>query len=87
MIDLSKHKLELEYPCNWCYKIVVRNEHNASKIAKEILKDRDHKVTTSKVSKKGKFKSYNVDLTVHSDDDRKDLHQKFNDHKNIQMVV
>ena len=87
MIDLSKHKLELEYPCNWCYKIVLLNEKNAKKIASTILEDRDHKVTNSKTSSKGKFKSYNIDLTVHSDEDREDLHKKFHAHKDIKMVV
>jgi len=87
MIDLSKHKLKLDYPCKWSYKIVIRDEHNANKIAKEIFKDREHKVTKSKVSSKGKFKSHNIDLTVHSEEDRKDIHKKLYEHKDIKMVV
>ncbi len=87
MIDLNNHKLELEYPCKWCYKIVLLNEKNAKKITKTILEDREHKITNSKTSAKGKFKSYNVDLTVHSDKDREDLHKKFHSHKDIKMVV
>ena len=87
MIDLNNHKLELEYPCSWCYKIVIKDEHNGNKIAKEILDNRKHKVTKSKVSSSGKFKSYNVDLLVHSDEDRTALHKLFKDHKNIKMVV
>jgi len=87
MVDLSKHKLELEYPCNWCYKIVLLKDSNAKHIAKDILEDREHKVTNSKTSSKGKFKSYNIDLTIHSDEDRTSLHKKFSDHKDIKMVV
>jgi len=87
MIDLSKHKLELEYPCNWCYKIVLLNDTDPHQTAKDILDEREHKVTNSKSSSKGKFKSYNVDLTVHSDEDREDLHKKFHGHKDIKMVV
>ena len=37
MIDLNNHKLELNYPCNWCYKIVIKHEHNGNKIAKEVF--------------------------------------------------
>ena len=87
MIDLNDHKLELEYPCSWCYKIVVKSEHNGNKVAKDILDIREHKVTKSKVSSGGKFKSYSVDLLVHSDDDRKELHKQFGDHNHVKMVV
>jgi putative lipoic acid-binding regulatory protein len=87
MIDLNNHKLKLDYPCSWCYKIVLLNEHNANAIARNVLEHREHKVTKSKVSSKGKFKSYNIDLTVHSDEDRENLHKVFGEHKNVKMVV
>jgi len=87
MIDLNNHKLELTYPCTWCYKIVILDEHNANAIAKNILQTREHKVTKSKVSSKGKFKSYNIDLTVTSDEDRTSLHMQFHKHENIKMVI
>lgn len=86
MIDLNNHKLKLEYPCKWCYKIVLKDT-DAKKIAKDILGDRTHSVTNSKVSSKGKFQSYNIDLTVHSDEDREKLHQDFKNHKDVKMVV
>ena len=87
MIDLNNHKLELDYPCLWSYKIVIKHEHNGNKIAKEILNERTHTVTKSKVSSKGKFKSYNLELEVHSDDDRTTIHKLLGDHKHIKMVV
>ncbi len=87
MIDLSQHKLELEYPCDWCYKIVIKDQHNGNKIAKTVLQDRDHTVTKSKTSSSGKFKSYNINTTVHSDEDRNNIHQLLKDHKQVQMVV
>ena len=87
MIDLSKHKLKLDYPCSWCCKIVLKASDDAKEIAKDILGDRKHKVTSSNKSKNGKFHSYNVDLQVHSDEDRNELHQKFHNHKDIKMVV
>lgn len=87
MIDLNNHKLQLDYPCNWQYKIVILQEHNANEISLDILKTREHKVTQSKVSSKGKFKSYNIDLIVISDDDRTNLHKIFSEHKYVKMVV
>lgn len=87
MIDLNKHKLELEYPCNWKYKIVIIESVNVKYISKDIFGDRDHKVNESNVSKKGKFKSYNIELIVHSDDDREEIHRQLGEHKDIKMVL
>ena len=87
MIDLNNHKLELEYPCTWCYKIVIKNEHNGNKIAKNVFDIREHKVTKSKTSSTGKFKSYNIETTVHNDEDRNNIHKLLTEHKNIKMVV
>jgi len=87
MIDLNNHKLELSYPCSWVYKIIILEEHNANAIARNVLDDREYKISKSKVSKKGKFKSYNIDITVTCDEDRTNLHKQFGEHKNVKMVV
>lgn len=87
MIDLNQHKLELEYPCDWEYKVVIRSEQNINPIAKDIFGDRDHKVVPSKKSSKGKFESYSFKLIVHSDDDRKGIHELLGKHEHIKMVV
>jgi putative lipoic acid-binding regulatory protein len=71
MIDLNKHKLSI----------------NVKHISKDVFGDREHKVNESNVSKKGKFKSYNIELIVHSDDDRTELHKVLGDHKDIKMVL
>ena len=87
MIDLNEHKLELDYPCNWTYKLVIRKEQNMNKIIKEVLEDRKHGVKPSKTSSKGKFKSYTLDLIVENEEDRKDLYKILGDHEHIKMVV
>lgn len=87
MIDLSKHKLELTYPCSWSYKIIILETTNVKYISKDIFGEREHKVNESKVSKKGKFKSYDIELLVHSDDDRTELHKLLGAHKDIKMVL
>ena len=87
MINLNEHKLELDYPCNWKYKLVIRQEQNIKKIIKEVLDEREHGVKPSKVSKEGKFKSYTLELLVHNEEDRKALYQILGDHEHIKMVV
>ncbi|QDF30329.1 DUF493 domain-containing protein [Halarcobacter anaerophilus] len=87
MVDLSKHKLELTYPCSWKYKIVMLESINVKNISKDIFSGREHDVKESNVSKKGKFKSYTIELIVHNDDDRNELHRLLGAHKDIKMVL
>ncbi len=87
MIDLSKEKLQLDYPCSWKYKIVIHEKSNANKITEEILFQREFNIEKSKVSKKGKFESYSLELIVHNEDDRKEIYKMLGDHKDIKMVL
>jgi len=87
MIDLNKHKLELDYPCNWVYKIVVVETVNIKKVIKEVITEREHKLVESKVSSKGKFKSYTLDLIVHNEDDRKTIYELLGNHDSVKMVL
>ena len=87
MIDLSKEKLVLEYPCNWEYKLVVLEHIDIKITVKEVISNREHKVNESKVSSKGKYKSYSLELLVHNDDDRKEIYKMLGDHSNIKMVL
>ncbi len=87
MIDLSKEKLKLSYPCLWKYKLVLLKDKNSKKIVSNILGDYKHKLIESKVSKKGKFKSYSLELLVHNEDKRKELYKILGEHKEIKMVL
>lgn len=87
MVDLSQHKLELDYPCNWIYKVVVLESTNIKEVIQEVILEREHNVKESNVSTKGKFKSYTLDLIVHNDDDRKTIYELLGKHSSIKMVL
>lgn len=87
MIDLSKEKLELNYPCNWIYKVVVLTEKDAKAAVKEVLDSREYKMTKSKTSSKGKFISFSVETLVHNEDDRVELYEQLRTHARIKMVI
>ncbi len=87
MVDLSKEKLELNYPCSWEYKLVTHEHIDINETIKEVISSREHKVNVSKVSTKGKFKSYTLELLVHNEDDRKEIYKMLGDHSNIKMVL
>lgn len=87
MIDLSKEKLELNYPCSWTYKLVVLEKINIKTTVKEVVLEREHTVKESKTSAKGKFRSYSLELLVHNEDDRKTLFEVLGQHNDIKMVL
>lgn len=87
MVDLSKEKLELDYPCNWIYKLVILETICIKTTVEEVVLKREHTIKESKVSKKGKFKSYTLELLVHNEDDRKELYRILGEHNNIKMVL
>ena len=87
MVDLSKEKLELDYPCNWEYKLIVLEHINIKTIVTEVISNREHKVKESKVSSKGKYKSYTLEMLVHNEDDRKEIYKMLGDHSHIKMVL
>jgi putative lipoic acid-binding regulatory protein len=87
MIDLSKEKLELDYPCNWEYKLIVLEHINIKTTVSEVISNREHKVKESKVSSKGKYKSYTLEMLVHNEDDRKEIYKMLGDHSHIKMVL
>lgn len=87
MIDLNNHKLELNYPCSWKYKLVLLESANIKYISADVLGEREHSYKESNTSKKGKFKSYSVELIVHNDDDRKEIFRLLGEHVDVKMVL
>lgn len=87
VIDLNKEKLKLDYPCSWKYKVVLLETTCVKTVVREVFLDREHKIKESNVSKKGKFKSYTIEMIVHNDDDRKELYQLLGNHDDIKMVL
>ena len=87
MIDLSKEKLQLNYPWNWSNKELEKIKNEIKHAVKEILDNRDYTLKISHTSKKGKFKSFTLELLVHNEDDRKTLYEILSAHDKIKMVL
>ena len=87
IINDSKEKVELEYPCNWCYKVIGESSEGIEEAVKDVVDAREHKLTESNKSKGGKYTSMNLDMLVHNDDDRQTIYEELKKHKNIKMVI
>ncbi|WP_122871907.1 DUF493 domain-containing protein [Campylobacter showae] len=70
--DLNKEP-EIIYPNFWEYKIIVLDSENAQAIVQSVVGERQHKITPSKSSKEGKYKSYNLSVLVNSNEERLEI--------------
>ena len=87
IINDKEQKLELEYPCNWNYKLITHAPHAIDEIIVSIINDRTYEKSLSNKSKTGTYHSFDVTLLVHSDDDRGMLFEAFKQHELIKMVL
>ena len=84
---LKDKKLELEYPCSWCYKVISSEKEALEKAVKDVVNEREHTLTSSNQSKGGKYISMNLDLLVHNEDDRQFIYDALKKHQDSKMVL
>ncbi|RUM63724.1 MAG: DUF493 domain-containing protein [Sulfurospirillum sp.] len=86
-VNLEDKKLELTYPCNWDYKVIVHKDCDIHDITKCVFGEREHKVQKSNKSKSDKYHSYKVSTLVHNDDDRKEIFEQLRKDENVKIVL
>lgn len=87
IINDKKKKIELQYPCNWCYKVIATEREALQKAVKEVIDERIHSLSDSNSSKTGKYTSMNLELLVHNEEDRTFIYEALKQHQNIKMVL
>lgn len=87
IINGKEEHLKLNYPCNWNYKIFTAKFDAVEAVVYSILNERTFTLKYSHTSKNGTYKSYDVELLVHSDEDRLELFNLFKTHIDIKMVL
>jgi Uncharacterized conserved protein len=87
IINDRAEKLELEYPCDWAYKLIASEKEALQKAIHDVIDEREHKLTHSNNSKSGKYVSMNLELLVHNEDDRNFIYEALKAHSNIKMVL
>ncbi len=87
MISIGNKKLELEYPCNWEYKVIINIHCKIKHIAKNVLGDRTYTIKKSNNSKKKTYESFKISLLIHSDDERVTLFEEFRKEDCVKIVL
>lgn len=87
IINETTQKLELEYPCSWCYKVVAYERAGIEIAAMEIFGERKYSLNPSNTSRSGKYISMNLELLVHNEDERTYFYETLKAHPHIKMVL
>ena len=83
----SCEKPNIEYPCEWGYKIIGTDRVKLEAVIFEVMGSRDYKQKGGNVSSKGKFYSLSTACQVESQADRDAIFKAFQDHKDVKMVL
>jgi len=84
---LEGKKLELEYPCNWHYKIIINSHCNIKHVIENVIGDRDYQLGKPTHSKDKNYISYKVTLLVHNEDERVGLFHEFKKEDCVKIVL
>ena len=77
----------MEYPCRWIYKIIGSDDRAIKRAVEEIVKGRDYTVTPSNVSRTGRYRSLNLEMTVDEEGHRTGIYDKLQSHPAVKMVL
>ena len=87
IINDSQKKVQIEYPCSWCYKLIGLEKIAIKDAIKDVLLEKEHTLLDSKKSNKGKYISMNLDVLVGNEDERNFIYETLKKHQNIKMVL
>ena len=80
-------KPEIHYPCVWQYKVIGMERRAVQSALSEQLGDAPYSLSESRTSKKGKYISLNLEVTVHNEEQRLHLYSTLTAHPSIRLVL
>ena len=83
----NKERPDIEYPCQWNYKIISKNADEAVEAAEEAAKGFKFEITSSNISKKGKYVSINLSVEVKSEEERNLIFGKLEADEKVVIVL
>jgi putative lipoic acid-binding regulatory protein len=86
-MDLNAHKLELEYPCPWTYKLIGADEFVMRTVVADLLGEMKYALTYTRSSRTGKYCSLELQLIVESDEHRKGIFTALGNHPAFRAVL
>lgn len=87
ILDSDNKKPNIEYPCNWDYKVIGTDVDEMIKMIEQSVAGLDYKISSSNVSSKGKYFSLNLTVFVSSEVIRDIIFEKLKASEFVKMVL
>ena len=83
---LAGKELELEYPCSWVYTVIAEQEDSLRAAVESIVAPLSHELRFSNRSKAGRYSSFQLEVTVHTNNERLRIFRDLQAHASIRYV-
>ena len=80
-------KNEIEYPCDWNFKIIGQDEELLRKAATGLLRRRSYTINNSNTSSGGKYISLNLVVNVKDEVDRNEIFNSLQKNSAIKHIL
>jgi uncharacterized protein len=78
---------EIEYPCEWSYRLICTDENSANLAADRVFGSRDYALNKRNESAKGSFVSIDLSCSVNTEEDRKNLNDLLLQQTGVKMIL
>ena len=85
--DECKTKPDIDYPCDWEYKIIGTDKIKLKISIFDIMGEKKYTTRVGNSSSKGKFHSLNAKCQVSSEKERYLIFKTFQEHPDVKMVI
>lgn len=87
ILDSNSKKPNIEYPCNWDYKIIGTDVDQMISVIEKTVEGMEYNISSSNVSSKGKYFSLNLKVFVTSEAIRNIIFEKLESSDYVKMVI
>ena len=79
--------LQMEYPCRWLYKVIGTDREKLRRALVEIIDLDTCDISYSSSSRTGKYHSFNLEVTVRSEEERNAIYLTLKAHPQVKIVL
>jgi len=80
-------KVQLNYPCQWLYKVIGSDREKLHEALLEIVSDKSCCISSSNSSSSGKYHCLNLEVTVQSEEERNAIYMALKAHHRVKIVL
>ncbi len=87
MTEPNKNKPDIDYPCEWEYKIIGKDVDALLILIEEVTAGLEYNVTPSNISSGGKYYSLNLNVEVPNELIRNLIYEKLQSSAHVKFVI